>query len=244
MISVCLASYNGELYIREQLNSILSQLGVDDEIIISDDSSNDGTIKVIQSYDDPRIILLESMPGTKKLGVVKNFERAIRHASGDYIFLSDQDDIWLEGKVTSVIDALQNNLLVVTDCRVVDLHLQEINKSFFQLRRSGKGVIKNILKNSYLGCCMAFQKELLEVALPFPNKIAMHDIWLGCLADTLGQAYFIEQPFLLYRRHGKNASPTAERSTLSLCDKISYRLILVICLFFRLFTNRFWDKKI
>jgi glycosyltransferase involved in cell wall biosynthesis len=160
MISVCLASYNGELYIREQLNSILSQLDVDDEIIISDDSSNDGTIKVIQSYDDPRIILLESMPETKKLGVVKNFERAIRHASGDYIFLSDQDDIWLEGKVSSAIDALQNNLLVVTDCRVVDLHLQEINKSFFQLRCSGKGVIKNILRNSYLGCCMAFKKEL------------------------------------------------------------------------------------
>ncbi|KKL07980.1 hypothetical protein LCGC14_2580560, partial [marine sediment metagenome] len=87
MISVCLATYNGSAFIKEQLDSILIQIGVDDEVIISDDSSNDDTLDIIKNYKDHRIVIIESAPSASRLGVIKNFERALKSASGDYISL-------------------------------------------------------------------------------------------------------------------------------------------------------------
>lgn len=95
MISVCMATYNGEEYIKEQLESILCQLGEMDEIIISDDGSTDNTLNIIESYNDSRIKIHIN---TGKHGFVYNFENALQKAKGEYIFLSDQDDIWLPEK--------------------------------------------------------------------------------------------------------------------------------------------------
>lgn len=235
MISVCVATYNGSKFIQEQLRSILLQLSENDEVIVSDDGSTDETVELIDGMMDTRIKWAGKTGG---LGVIKNFERALRAANGDVIFLSDQDDIWLEGKVDKSIGALDNALMVITDCIVVNKNREVLDDSFFLLRKSGPGLVKSILKNTYLGCCMAFKRELLEVALPIPTNAGMHDIWLGNVAAAIGRVAFIDERCLLYRRHGMNHSQTAELSNNSTLKKIHLRLNLISNLVVRLITTK------
>src|ERR1035437_4235872 len=117
MISVCIASYNGEKYIRQQLDSILSQLTVKDEIVISDDSSSDRTTEIIKGYKDSRIKLFEKC--TFKSPIF-NLENALKKAKGDFIFLADQDDIWLSYKISHTIKQLKSFDLVVCNGFIVD----------------------------------------------------------------------------------------------------------------------------
>lgn len=223
MISVCLATYNGSVYVGEQLRSVLAQLGPDDEVVVADDGSTDDTLAVIARLGDSRLRLLD---GGGRLGVVKNFERALREARGDTIFLCDQDDVWLPGKVERCLEALSDCLLVVTDCAVVDGELKPLSPSFFRQHHSRPGVLHNLWKNTYLGCCMAFRRELLQIALPFPNRIPMHDMWLGMIAEIHGGTCFVPEPLLLYRRHGGNASDAAGRSTARFSKMIADRVFL------------------
>lgn len=235
MISVCLATYNGSTYIGEQLRSVLAQLGPGDEVVVSDDGSTDDTLAIISRLDDSRLRLLDCVG---RVGVVKNFERALQAARGDTIFLCDQDDVWLPGKVEYSLTALDNCPLVVTDCAVVDCELKLLSPSFFRLRQSHPGVLHNLWKNSYLGCCMAFRRELLQVALPFPRRIPMHDMWLGMIAETHGGTCFVPVPLLLYRRHGGNASDTANKSTARFSKIITDRVFLASLVAVR--TLRHW----
>ena len=129
-------------------------------------------------------------------------------------------------------------LLVVTDCIVVDNQLNEIVDSFFALRHSGKGLLKNLWKNSYLGCCMAFRKELLSFALPIPKTIPMHDMWLGMLANIYGDVIFLPKKLSLYRRHTSAVSPTAGKSTFCVFKMIQFRLVLLFNLFVRTLSNQ------
>lgn len=221
MISVCIATYNGGIFVRDQLRSVLEQLGPDDEVVISDDGSTDDTLAVIATLKDSRLRLLS---GCGRLGVVKNFERALRAARGEIIFLCDQDDVWLPGKVERCQAVLANYLLVVTDCAVVDSELNSISPSFFRLRRSCPGVLRNLWKNSYLGCCMAMRRPVLEAAMPFPANIAMHDWWIGLIAERIGRVYFLDETLLLYRRHGGNASLASMRSTVPLIKRLRWRI--------------------
>jgi glycosyltransferase involved in cell wall biosynthesis len=223
-ISVCMASYNGEKYIRQQIDSILPQLGESDELIISDDSSTDDTISVVKSINDNRIKLIKDQ---KFKSPVSNFENAIKNATGDFIFLCDQDDIWQPNKVESVLPFLKQYDLVVSDCKIVDGDLNIIEDSFFKKMHSSTGFWKNFVKNRYLGCCMAFRKEVLDNALPFPPQIAMHDIWLGLCAELFGHPFFLNEPLVLYRRHGNNASFGSEKSKYTLMFKIKYRISLL-----------------
>lgn len=236
MISVCMATYNGEKYIKEQIDSILPQLGEGDELVISDDSSVDRTVEIVQSYKDKRIKLFTNQ---KFHSPIFNFEFALKQAKGDIIFLSDQDDVWLPNKVEEMSKCLSNYDLVVSDCSVVDKDLKLIRSSFMNWKSSHEGgrFIKHLYKNPYLGCCMAFRNRLLKSAIPFPSHIAMHDIWLGLMALIGFKVYFLNIPLIKYRRHGNNASPASEKSHYSLSYKISYRAYLIKCLLCRYFFN-------
>jgi glycosyltransferase involved in cell wall biosynthesis len=220
MISVCLATYNGARHVLAQLQSILPQLSLDDELIVSDDGSTDATREIVRGMGDSRIVLVDG----PRAGVVRNFEHALRQARGDVIFLCDQDDIWLPGKVQRVMQALGGSDLVVTDCRVVDDALHELHPSFFRLNGSRAGLLRNLVKNGYLGCCMAIRRTVLEAALPFPEGIAMHDWWIGLVAERTGRVRFLDEVLSLYRRHGNNASPAATRSTVPLARRLRWRL--------------------
>ena len=204
--SVALAAYNGGTYIRQQLESILSQLGPDDEVIVSDDGSTDDTRTIVSGLAaaDPRIRLTDG-PGK---GLIRNFEHALSLCGGEIIFLCDQDDVWLPGKVAACTAALESPgvWLVLHDAHIVDGEQNRLHDSFFEWRGVRGGVFRNLIKNSFIGCCMAFRRELLDVALPFPDGIPMHDQWLGMLAQKRGKVVLLKQPLLDYRRHGGNAS--------------------------------------
>ncbi len=202
-LSVCLASHNGEKYIRRQIESILGQLGSEDEIIVSDDSSTDATLAIVRSLEDSRIRLFAN---NTFYSPVFNFEHALKQATGNIIILSDQDDIWLENRVALVREKFRNPphrwYLLVTDGRVVDEGEQVTHESIFELIGTGPGFFKNLWNNRYMGCCLAFSRELLEIALPFPRSLPMHDMWLGQLCELTGVTEFVPVPAILYRRHG------------------------------------------
>ena len=205
IISVAMATYNGEKYIQEQLDSILKQLNDKDEIIISDDGSTDNTLKIIESYHDKRIKVLK---GPRK-GVKQNFANAICNCKGKYIFLSDQDDIWLDHKIDIVLKVFEttNCTCVVHDAQVFDSNTNEvIMDSFFKFRKSRKGILKNIMKNSYIGCCMAIDKKIVDKIIPIPDDIEMHDQWIGIISEKYGNSIFINNKLIKYRRHGNNVS--------------------------------------
>ncbi|MBE6817934.1 MAG: glycosyltransferase family 2 protein [Ruminococcaceae bacterium] len=214
-ISVAMAAYNGESYILEQLASILNQLGEEDEVIVSVDPCKDNTLNVVKALAelDSRVKPVE---GEGK-GLIKNFENAIDHCTGDIIFLSDQDDYWVEDKVETVMrDFVERQAdLVLHNCSVVDGFLNPIDgaQDFFGQHGSRPGYIKNIIKNSYMGCCMAFRKELVREFMPFPENLPMHDQWIGLIAERCGAVIvFEDKPLLLYRRHGGNVSATQHAS--------------------------------
>jgi GT2 family glycosyltransferase len=228
MISVCMATKDGVLYLREQMDSILMQLGGDDEVIVSDDSSTDSTISILKSYQDQRIKILKN--STPK-GVTKNFETALSSAKGDFIFLADQDDVWAPSKVQTMLLHLKDVDLVVSDCKITNEELLVINESFFSIHGSKDGLIQNFIRNSYMGCCMAFKRSVLEKALPIPARIPMHDFWIGLIAELHFTVRFIPEALVFHRRHSNNLSSNGSKSTQPLRTIIANRYYLLKHLF-------------
>ena len=233
-ISVCMPTYNGSKYVAEQLNSILSQLGPTDEVIISDDGSTDNTLDIIHNIHDDRIKILSHkktpspFKGTYKTiyTVYKNVEHALQHAKGKYIFLSDQDDIWLPNKVERVMQEFYNGTeCVLHNNTVINNQKQILVDSYFSISKPSRNLLRFLTLCFYQGASMAFTKKILDISLPFPdNNPLSHDHWVACVAWTHGKKVsFIQEPLLLYRRHGNNVSPSAEKSPNSLYFKISYR---------------------
>lgn len=223
-ISVAMATYNGEKYIKEQVDSILKQLTQNDELVVSDDSSTDKTLSILNSYNDSRIKIYKG----PKLGVKQNFNNAIEKCLGRYIFLADQDDIWIDNKVNKILEIFENKncTCVVHDAIVFDSNTNDIiYDSFYKLRNSKKGIIKNIIKNSYIGCCMAFDSKMKEQILPIPNDIQMHDQWIGIINDKYGKVIFIKDKLLKYRRHNNNVSSLKHHYPLKKMIKNRYNLI-------------------
>ncbi|WP_151702581.1 glycosyltransferase family 2 protein [Nitrincola alkalilacustris] len=222
-VSVCLASFNGEAYIESQVSSILEQLDDTDELIISDNGSTDSTLDIVYGFQDSRIKIFScSLPGP-----VANFNHALKQARGEYIFLADQDDIWYDTRLVQCLEQLIEYDLVVTDCKVVNEQLTPMYPSFFQLRDSGPGFYKNLLRNSYQGCCMAFNRHILEASLPIPTDVPMHDWWIGLVAERVGRVCFLPVPLLFYRRHQDSASHTAGKTTAGWLTQLRWRWILL-----------------
>jgi glycosyltransferase involved in cell wall biosynthesis len=223
-VSVCLATYNGEKFLLEQLKSILIQLSAIDEIIISDDGSVDRTCDIVAELKDDRIKFIINENSSKK-GPLGNFENALKHAEGEIIFLSDQDDLWLPGKLKAHLDYHKNYDLIVSDAIVVNEVGEVLFESFFNQRGSRPGLINNIVKNSYIGCCMSFNRNILNYALPFPPGIHMHDWWIGLIGERFGRVFFQNQKTLKYLRHEANASQTLIKK-LPIVEQIRNRWML------------------
>ena len=225
-ISVALAAYKGEQYIAEQLDSILGQLGENDEIIISDDYPQGKTREIVMNYQsrDKRIRYV----GGEGEGVVKNFENALNACTGDIIFLSDQDDVWMPDKVECVMNEFRNGAnLVLHDAAVTDAALTVTEPSFFAAHGSDASFAHNLLRNSFVGCCMAFDRQTMLCSLPFPEGLAMHDWWiaLAALKKKLN-VVLLQKPLIKWRRH----SGTVTGGKTSLRQKISWRLRIILSL--------------
>ena len=223
MISVAMAAYNGEKYIAQQIDSILPQLSDGDELIISCDRSADRTVEIARSYAerDRRIRVLTD-PGS---GVTDNFNNAISACRGDYIFISDQDDVWAEGKVERVLRCFEeeNADLVIHNGVHTDENLRPIQAPFFEIYRIGDGKLKNILKPRYSGCCMAFTKKMKEIILPMP-EIHGYDQWIATVCEFWGHIAYPEEVLLLHRLHEDNVTPVSSRP---LAVILKLRLLLV-----------------
>ena len=213
MISVCVAALNGANYIREQISSVLPQLGENDEIVVSDDGSTDDTIAILESFKDQRIKLLVN---EGKHGFIWNFENALKEAKGDIIFLCDQDDIWKPDKVKVVLSALKDHDIVLHDAEIIDKDGVKTGILYSDGLHKREGFWSNLWKTRWLGCCMAFRRNVLEYALPFPIHIVGHDGWISVVGLAKFDYYYIPDVLMWYRRHGDNASTASGRSENSL----------------------------
>jgi glycosyltransferase involved in cell wall biosynthesis len=233
-----MAVYNGERYLEEQLQSILDQLGDNDEVIVIDDRSSDRSTQLVKSMADPRVVLLEN---ESNIGPTASFERAIAASKGSCIFLSDQDDIWRAEKVkrTLQVFASTNCLLVVSDARVVDANGSLLNESLFSLRQSGRGFMRNLYKNGFVGCCMAIRSDTKEFLLPFPKRVGMHDEWIGLCTSIAGRVDFIEDTLIDYRRHSGNVTQMRHGSVGKMVRKRLNFLRLILLRAPRIFRWRF-----
>jgi glycosyltransferase involved in cell wall biosynthesis len=233
-----MATYNGEKFLNTQVHSILSQLAPDDELIISDDHSNDSTIDILRNFDDSRIKIIYNTGGK---GAVSNFQNALLHCKGEIIFLSDQDDIWMNDRMKEAIDMHKKGYdLVACNCILIDENDKRISPDpYFNSKHPLKrNFFMNLYENSFYGCCMSFNRKALMFSLPFPEKIIMHDVWIGMLAKAKFNCGYIEKCLVLYRRHfgttsfGKRKGGKIVR--ISNFYRIKTRLILLYYIFKRL----------
>lgn len=216
MISVCIATYNGAHYIKAQLDSILSQISDLDEIIVCDDQSSDGTIDVITAYNDPRIKIYRN---ETRLGHVRNFERALSLAEGDYIFLSDQDDVWLPGRVDVMVSKLETNpkiALVASNFDLIDANGGALGvfKGLGPVKTPRAKQVACILmgRAPYFGCTFLMRRSLLNRCMPIPKGVESHDIWIALIASLAGSVFNLETSTLQHRIHGRNVTTEKRRA--------------------------------
>lgn len=205
--SVVMATYNGERYLREQLDSVVCQLNKDDELIISDDGSTDGTIGIIKEYQNQySFIALIYGPHT---GVADNFTNAIKHCKGDIVFICDQDDLWDHRKIITVKKAFEKHPqinVVMHDASFCGADGTPIDQeNIFTLRKAKHGVWRNLLYSTYFGCCTAVRREYLMKLLPLPNY-ALYDQYIGLCAESDHCSFFLRKVFIKHREHGDNWS--------------------------------------
>lgn len=225
-ISVALAAYKGEQYISEQIDSILSQLGENDELIVSDDYPEGKTREIVLGYqsEDKRVRYIEG----EGRGVVRNFENALRACTGDIIFLADQDDVWMSNKVELIMNEFSHGAdLVLHDAYVTDSDLNITEPSYFKIHGSNASFFGNIARNSFVGCCMAFTKQAMLDSLPFPKALAMHDWWIALVAlKKKRNVVLLSKPLIKWRRH----SATVTGGKTSLFQKIKWRINILLAL--------------
>jgi len=239
-ISVVMTTYNGARYLRAQIDSIISELDADDELLISDDRSSDKTLEILSEYASDQVRFIQT-PG--QLGPIRNFEHALAQARGRVIVLSDQDDVWLAGRLSVVREHFSRDTmpygLLVLDSDIVDGDLKPTQGSLFELLSAGPGLIKNIVRNTYVGCHMAFRRELLDVAMPFPRAIPMHDVWLGLVSESLGTVTFKPGATMLFRRSGDNYT----QSRYSTIQRLTWRIGLMTSLAQLRLSTRFRERS-
>lgn len=202
-----MAVHNGAQFLAEQIASILPQLSTDDELVIVDDASVDNSIAIVESFHDERIRILRQ---PENRGVVRTFAHALAVARGEIVFLADQDDVWDLGKVQKFIETFAGNpdvTLVISDLVLIDGAGNRISGPKFSQRKFHPGALRNVIRNRYQGSAMAMRRSILDYCLPIPDDVPMHDMWIGVVNQFVGRAAFIQEPLLLYRRHGSNDSP-------------------------------------
>lgn len=234
-----MATYNGQEFIEEQLDSILAQLTNYDEIIISDNGSTDLTCKIIESKCDSRIKLFYHKPTSSfsksHYFISDNFHNSLNFASGDIIFLADQDDIWEKNKVEIMLDYFDKYDLVISNYTIIDANYKRVKLNEFSINEFNKSIFCHCLFPKYHGCTLAFKSNMLRLILPFPRKLILHDSWIGILISYFGEQIILDDKYLVkYRRHSNNASFFDKKSSNSLFFKISYRIQLFFQIYFRI----------
>jgi glycosyltransferase involved in cell wall biosynthesis len=204
-LSIGLATYNGEKYLAEQLDSFLCQTVQPDEVIICDDRSQDGTLMVIEEFIDKAPFRVEFQKNAENLGYAQNFSKVLSLCRGDFVFLSDQDDIWREDKIETMLILMQQSpeyQVGMHNARLVTADLVPLEVSKMDRIKRANGDLEDFVQ----GSCSVIRKQLLGVALPVPLFAPAHDNWIALITHFLESRLLTEKRLLKYRIHGQNTS--------------------------------------
>ena len=227
-----MATFNGERYLAEQVTSILSELGPDDELVVVEDCSTDSTPALLRSFGDPRIKVYDN---DRNRGVNYSFGRALSVATGGVIFMSDQDDRWIAGRVRAFIDVLRNTgaLVASSNSAFMDGEGKQIAFPIEGVRAADASRhFTNIVgiftgRTVYYGCAMAMRKRLLDLVLPIPAFVESHDLWIAMAGNLIGANAHLEQETLWRRVHGGNASIVRRSLARKLWSRVIFGVSLI-----------------
>jgi glycosyltransferase involved in cell wall biosynthesis len=218
LVDIVLATYNGEFFLQEQLDSVVTQSYPNWRLLVRDDGSTDATMQILRDYAQrigPRMVLLDDR--TERLGACLNFGRVLYASTAPYIALCDQDDIWLPEKLARLLSAVRDAerrwgedtpILVHSDLKVVDARGQVLADSFWRYQNLDPEASRNwrrqLVQNVVTGCATMFNRALRALALPISPQAIMHDWWLALLAACAGRVVPVAWASTLYRQHGCN----------------------------------------
>ena len=220
-IDILLATYNGEKFVKEQIESILNQTYENFNLIISDDASTDNTLNILEEYEkkDTRIKVFKK---EKNKGLIDNFEFLLKNVTSDYFMFSDQDDIWKKDKIEKSINKLKEESLglVYTDLEIVDEKLNVIYPSYWKYKQIYKKIIKYnnfealYLNNFVTGCTILAKSKYIKDILPLPrnSKFVLHDYWTALIISAKDKISYVEEPTIQYRQHKNNRVGSSRKS--------------------------------
>ena len=218
LIDILLATWNGERYLPEQIESLLAQTFSDWRLLARDDGSTDGTMNILRRYaalHPERITIVEDSDAG--LGACGNFARLMEHSNAEYVMFCDQDDVWLPEKIERCLNAMRKMekelksgkpALVHCDLRVVDRELEMIAPSFWHYQKlnpvKGRFLNRLLIQNVVTGCAAMLNRPLARLAMPIPANARMHDWWIALVASAFGKVGYLPESLVLYRQHGGN----------------------------------------
>lgn len=222
LISIAMATYNGGKYIEEQLDSIYNQTYPNLEVVVCDDGSTDNTPEILNRYVQEKG--LRFYPNPERLGYIKNFERAMGLCEGEFIALSDQDDVWLPEKLQTLYDNIGENLLIHGDLSIVSPTNEMVQESAHQyyfkeeypyifLDAENQRRFQMTRKSLCQGCTFLMRRKLMEISLPFPET-EIHDLWLPFVAGNEHSIKYLPLPLTRWRLHGNNTSQQNNKTSL------------------------------
>lgn len=223
LVSVVMATYNGERFLKEQLDSILNQTYANIEVIAIDDASSDRTVSILKQYaekDDRIKVTVNEL----NLGYTKNFEKGIRLASGNYIAFSDQDDIWMAEKLSTLMNEMAEHPVVYCDSELIDDNGNSLNKKISSFRKLGSynSCLNFAIDNCVSGHAAIIKKELLLNFLPFPS-IPHYDHWLAFNSTFGGGVKYIDKPLVKHRSHASSAVGVFAKKKLTGVEKTALK---------------------
>jgi glycosyltransferase involved in cell wall biosynthesis len=220
LVSIAMCTYNGERFLREQLNSLIAQDYPNLELIVVDDKSTDSTFDILQEYEK-KYPYIHTIQNDKNIGFVRNFEKAIQHCTGEYIALCDQDDIWFPHKITTLVNNIGDAGLIYSQVKRINENGTLLDKDLIRSNSlEGKCHLNFLFKSGIPGHLCLMKKEVLSKALPFPEGISFHDRWIIFITAALCGIKAYPEVLSLHRKHGKNAAlGINSRSGRSKCAK-------------------------
>lgn len=237
-IEVALATFNSEAFLAPLLDSLFAQTVQGFLILVSDDASDDATAAILVAYAEQHPGRIRLLPAEgRRRGVVANFDRLLAHATADYVFLCDHDDVWLPHKIERSLQTMRavearhgpdTPLLIHTDLIVTGADLQVLGNSFFEYTGGGPprhGLLQLLLANVVTGCTVVINRALCRAARPIPVQAMMHDHWLALVALATGAIEYVPEATILCRQHGGNVIGARPAPASWLLDRIYGTLI-------------------
>lgn len=217
VLSVALCTFNGEKYLHEQLDSLVNQTRQPNELVVCDDDSSDSTKTILENFALGAPFSVRIFYNNPRIGVVRNFERAIALCNGNYVAFCDQDDVWMRDKLQLLCDEMSNTeskyginlpILVHTDLQVVSADLEIIHSSFMKMKHIFNPTFNSLntllVQNFVTGCTVLINRSLLNIAMPIPRNVIMHDWWFAQIAACTGKIVYIDHATIQYRQHLNN----------------------------------------